>query len=394
MMLTWVKYRRSREEQGENVAEKKNTNYELNVLVITIIGIILFFGLSPKDYPIFNNVQWSPETGVLRFQNPSLVYSDDLGSLRDQISDDFTLSVKVAVANVDLQGFKPIIMIHDGNDQTQLSIWQWGASLIVMNGDDYDYSRKAPRVDATGVLAGGKAVEIVLSSCDTGTRLFLDGKLVREDKKLRLLIPGAGEKIHLVLGNSVYGKYNWEGEISSLAIYGKALSAQEVSRLSDKLQQSVSAAESREYKPLLLYTFDQKAGTVIKDQSGSGYDLQIPHRFVVLKKSFLSLTWKHLTLKRWFIVDVTLNFIGFIPLGGVLFFRLLLSKPKSPVRAGLMVLAFCFSLSFSIELAQAWLPNRASSILDVALNSLGALAGILLAAVLFRNHSRNSITNY
>ncbi len=375
------------------MAEKKNTNYELNILILTIVGIILFFGLSPRDYPLINNVQWLPEAGVLRFQNPSLVYLDDLGSLRDEISGEFTLSVKVMVANVNPQGFKPIIMIHDGNDQTQLSIWQWGDSLIVMNGDDYDYSRKAPRVDAIGVLTGEKAVEIVLSSSHTGTYLFLDGKLVKEDKKLRLYIPGVGEKIRLVLGNSVYGKYNWEGEISSLAVYGKALSPKEVSRHPYEGSESISSSESREEKPLLLYTFDKKESTVIKDQSGLGYDLQIPDRFVVLKKSFLTLTWKHLTLKRWFIVDVTLNFIGFIPLGGMLFLRLLLSKAKSPVNAGLIVVALCFSLSFFIEIVQAWLPNRTSSILDVALNTLGALAGILLISVVFRNRCRNSITN-
>lgn len=375
------------------MAEKKNRTYVLNILTLSIIGVILFFGLSPKDYPRENNIQWLQEASALRFQSPSLVFLDTLGSLGDKISDEFTLSVKVAVANVDLQGFKPIIMIHDGNDQTQFSIWQWGASLIIMNGDDYDYSRKVPRVDAKSILTGDEAVEIVLTSGHTGTRLFIDGQLVREDRSLRLLIPCVGEKIHLVLGNSVSGKHGWEGEIFSLAMYGKVLSGKEVSRRFDHWLDSASSTEKKEDQLLLLYSFDEKEGTVIRDQSGNGYDLQIPRIFKVLKKTFLSLTWKHLTLKRWFIVDVTLNFIGFIPLGGILFLRVLFSKYKAHKNAGLMVLAFCFSLSFSMEIVQAWLPNRASSILDVALNTLGALAGILFVSVVSRHHYWNRIAN-
>ncbi len=378
----------------KNDIEKKNYNKVLLILTLAIVGVILYFGLTPKNYPISNNIQWLPETKGLRFLNPSLAYLDDLGSLRAQISDEFTLSITVAVAAVDTQGFKPIIMIHDGNDQSQFSISQWGASLVIMNADDYDYSRKAPRISALDVLKGGRKVEIVLTSGHTGTSLFLDRQLVKEDSKLRLLIPRNGEKIRLVLGNSVYGKHNWEGEISSLAFYGKALSEKEVTQRVEQSSEGVYSSKKEETDLLLLYTFDQKEGTVIRDRSGYGHDLQIPRRFVVLKKAILSWPHHNFPLKRWFIIDVTLNFIGFIPLGGVLVLWVLLSKPMSYIHAGLMVLAICFSLSLSIEIAQVWLPNRVSSILDVALNTLGALAGILLVSIVFRHHPSNRTTNH
>ncbi len=375
------------------VIEKMNRNKVLFILTLIIISVILFFGLSPRDYPILNNVQWLPDTKGLKFLNHSLAYQDDLGSLRDQFSGEFTLSVDVAVASVDIQGFKPIVMIHDGNDQTQFSIWQWGASIIIMNGDDYDYSKKTPRISAPDVLKAGKDIDIVLTSGQKGTSLFLDGKLAKDDKNQHLLIPSIGEKIRLVLGNSVYGKHNWEGEISSLAFYDKALSEKEVNQ---HFEQSLGREPStgKERGLLLLYAFDEKEDTVIRDLSGYGHDLQIPRRFVVLKKAFLSLSRNNFPLKRWFIVDVTLNFIGFIPLGGVLYLWMLLSKPKSHINAGLLVLAICFSLSLSMEIAQAWLPNRASSILDVALNTLGSLAGILLFSIIFRHQYWKRIVNH
>ena len=329
----------------------------------------------------------------LRFLNPSLAYLDDLGSSRDQISGEFTLSVTVSVASVDIQGFKPIVMIHDGNDQTQFSIWQWGASIIVMNGDHYDYSRKTPRISAFDVLKVGRKVEIVFTSNHTGTSLFLAGKLVKEDKNLRLWIPSIGEKIRLVLGNSVYGKHNWEGKMFSLAFYGKAPSEKVENQHLEQKSEGVDLTEKGEKGLLLRYTFDDKDGTVIRDRSGHGQDLIIPQRFVVLKKAFLAWPRNNFPLKRWFITDVTLNVIGFIPLGGVLFLWGLLSKPKSKINAGLIVLAICFFLSFSIEIAQAWLPNRTSSILDVALNTLGSLAGILLVSIIFRHRHSKRITN-
>jgi len=360
----------------------ENFNTVLTLLSIIIVAVILFFGLRPKVYPVSNHIKWLPKTSALEFRYPSLAYIDDLGSRGEQISGDFTLSVSIAPANLDKQGFRPIVMIHDGDDQRQFSLWQWGSSIVAMTGDDYDYSKKGPRISAIDVLQAGKTAAIVLTSGNSGTCLFVNGRLVTDDKDLKLSIPAGERKMRLVLGNSVYGKHSWQGEIFSLALYSKVLSGEEVAQRFSLKSTAESTTSSQQDKGsdklLLLYSFDGPGGTIVPDRSGYGHDLRVPDRLVVLKRSFLTSPWDHFTLNRWFVADVVLNLVGFIPLGAVLFLRVLVSKPRSAKRAGSVVLAVCFTLSLSMEIAQAWLPNRTSSILDVILNTFGALAGMVI----------------
>jgi len=192
----------------------------------------------------------------------------------------------------------------------------------------------------------------------------------------------------LILGNSVYGKHNWAGEISLLAIFGRPFSVEEVKLCHSHWLEPSCASTTGVEKPLLLYTFDKIEERIVRDQSGKGYDLRIPKEQVVLKKSFLALPWKDFTLHRWFIYDVALNFFGFVPLGAVLFLWVLPLKVSSRKTAGGLILAGCFLLSLAIEIVQAWMPNRTSSFLDVTLNTLGAMTGILLVFLVFQYHCR------
>jgi VanZ family protein len=72
-------------------------------------------------------------------------------------------------------------------------------------------------------------------------------------------------------------------------------------------------------------------------------------------------------------LDVFLNFYFFLPLG-------LLAGIRFRDRQGMLAsLIGAILLSLSVELAQAHIPGRYSSLRDVALNSLGAASGIVLA---------------
>ncbi len=67
-------------------------------------------------------------------------------------------------------------------------------------------------------------------------------------------------------------------------------------------------------------------------------------------------------------VDAALNFFAYLPLG-------LLLRPRLPFPAAA---ALAFTLSLAIELLQAFLPSRDSSLRDLLLNTLGGAAGWLL----------------
>lgn len=360
----------------------KQSKYDTSpLLVLTVMMIVLFFGLRPKTWPITNNVHWIPEQKALSFHHPGIAYVDDVHIFNNkQHSGEFTIQIIVAPESVGKPGFRPVLMMHDGDDHSQLTIWHWGTSVIVMNGDDYDYSRKWPRLYAIDALTPGEASFITVTSSNLGTSLFINSILVKKIKNWKLTIPNTGKKLQLILGNSVYGKHSWEGEIYGLALHGKALSPERVKRHYDKwLRQRNFTADSMD-ELLLLYTFNEyeDEGRLVSDRTGRNQPLQLPFRQVVLKKTFLSSPGHNFTPNQSFFVDAVLNLIAFIPMGAVIYYWSRRSKSLPRRYEAQVIVAFCFFLSLSMEISQAWLPNRTSSWLDLVLNTLGAWLGVLL----------------
>ena len=78
-----------------------------------------------------------------------------------------------------------------------------------------------------------------------------------------------------------------------------------------------------------------------------------------------------------FVQDVTINLLGFIPFG--FFFSAFLIKTTNPRRgvSYFIVAMVGAGLSLSIELIQAWLPTRDSSLIDLICNSIGTILGIV-----------------
>lgn len=346
---------------------------------------MLFFGLRPKKWSSTNNVHWLADKKALSFQDPGIAYVDDVHIVAEkQQEKDWTVQIIVTPENLGQLGFKPILMIHNGDDRQQFTLWQWGDSVIVMNGDDYEYSRKLPRISAMGALKRGKATQITVTATHHGTCLFIDGTLAKEIKNWQVTLPHGGKKHQLILANSVYGKHSWEGEISGLAWYSKALTEEMVQRDYEKwLHKRVFAPDSMD-DLLLLYTFDHSPGNLVADRTGNNQRLQLPVRQIVLKKTFLSSPWHNFSLSRSFCVDAFLNFSGFIPLGAVICYWLRQSSLLPGKYVTWVTVAFCFFLSLSMEILQAWLPNRFSSLSDLVLNTLGGWSGgVLLHFVLW-----------
>jgi len=77
--------------------------------------------------------------------------------------------------------------------------------------------------------------------------------------------------------------------------------------------------------------------------------------------------------------DIAVNILGFMPFGFIVYSYRRLAKPGG--RGRNLVWAVCAgaTISLAIELTQAWLPNRTSSINDLFTNTLGTFLGALLA---------------
>ncbi len=82
----------------------------------------------------------------------------------------------------------------------------------------------------------------------------------------------------------------------------------------------------------------------------------------------------------WWLLEDVSNVLLFVPVGAVL------ARALRPTAA---VLVGC-SLSGACELAQLWIPNRHGSLLDVSMNAIGTLAGVLLLLAVRRRAARRS----
>jgi VanZ family protein len=140
-----------------------------------------------------------------------------------------------------------------------------------------------------------------------------------------------------------------------------------------------SFAFAKTHQPALLYAFEKGDGTRVQDLSGNGVHLMISQKMHVLQKRILSMpTWYNLEFNRSFFTDVLVNLLGFIPLGFVL--SAVLGGYKGQLDKDMMVLSvlLCFLLSLGIEITQAWIPSRNSSLHDLVLNTAGGWLGVVM----------------
>jgi hypothetical protein len=281
------------------------------------------------------------------------------------------------------EGFNFIFALHNGNDRNQLLVGQWRSWIIVMNGDDYDHKRRVKRISVDIASQSSKVRFLTITTGKEGTKAYIDGQLIRTEKDLTLSIP-YGDKVRLLLGNSVYGRSSWKGEIYGLAFYGYALADNEVSGHFHRWSGSRNFNFAGEDQPAILYLFDERGGNTALDHSGNNHPLNIPSKMPVLEKEILATKWGRLEINSRSLQDMVVNLVGFIPLGFILqatFYQ----AGSYPKKYGFLItIAMCFTVSLAIETVQAWMPSRSSSQMDLICNTAGAVIGAVIFLTLLR----------
>jgi hypothetical protein len=292
----------------------------------------------------------------------------------------FSIEIALKPATDHKNRFNFLFAIHNGNDGKQLVIGQYRSSLIVMNGDDYDHSRKIKRVSAKLNEDLSTPQFLTLTTGKNGTSIYLNGRLIQAQRDLTLKIP-EGENARLLLGNSVYGKNSWKGDVLCLAIYPYTLSEQDASEHFKQWIRDGKLLFAKEYNPKILYLFNEKKGETVMDHGDGHFDLYIPAKMKILQKTILAFPWNRLKFNTEFFEDVMINLIGFIPLG--FFLNITFAKVSSDFeRHGVLItVVLCFFISLFIEVFQAWIPSRSSDVLDLVLNTAGGLLGAMMMKV-------------
>jgi VanZ family protein len=337
--------------------------------------IILFFGLQPKGFYLYNNVKWLTNKKGMSFDKYSIAYTGPTFS-----SSHSNLSIEIALRphSMDDNRYQFILIFHSGEDAQQLIIGHWRSFLIVMNGDDYDGKKGTEKIVAADALIYQKTRFVTITSGEEGTKIYLDGVVAATNKDLKLKIPDSAMKARLVLGNSVYGRHYWSGDIYGLAIYRHTLTSEDVTLHFRKWSKMQNFSFAHDNTPEALYLFDEKTGERVFDQAEEKHNLIVPFKMKILKKEFLTPPWYDFRLDSPFIQDVIINILGFIPFSFFLTALLDNISIYTKKQSALLIVFICFTISITIEIIQAWMPSRSSQMLDSVLNTLSALSGVMV----------------
>ena len=361
-----------------NYQKKISLKYLVSLSVVILFGV-LFFGLMPKDFYFSNDVTWITEQPGIRFGRYGIAYTDPIKELMkndDSKTNGFSIEIVLKPASYHKHGANFILGLHNEKDSDQLLMWQWLSSIIVMNGDDYDHKRKTKRIAVKLASVHPNKRFITITTGTDGTDIYLDGIVIHKKKDMILKIP-EGEKTRLILGNSVYGSHGWKGDIYGLAFYRKILSDHDVEIHFDQWFKNQKFMFLQKYKPAVLYSFDEKGGRSVFDHAGGNLDLKIPSMMQILEKRILPLKRGRFNFDSGFIKDTIINFAGFMPLGFVFIATFVKAGGFFERHGTLITVILCLTASLTIEVFQAWIPSRSSDCLDLILNTLGALLGLM-----------------
>lgn len=323
---------------------KRSRLFNRRTSLIILVPILCFLGFQPGGRFRKNEVLWTGEEAGLVFSPGSMVYSRDLTGSGNGEEKNFLLEMEIKPVVTARPRFGVILQIYNRESVEELTIGQWGNSLMILDSNDYSNRRRLPKIYGDmGSVNTEKQIRIISES--GGTSLYIDGVLSGENKNLHLTLPQPVEKNTVILGNSIHGYTPWTGELKRISL-GTQWSFDFRIASRDAYPELVTPAKIKDLQPEIL---------------------AMP-RLRSLETGVMS-------------VDIFFNFIGFIPLGYLVLLNLGSGGRKKLLSLSVLTCFLSFFFSLTIEISQVWIPGRNSSMLDLILNSLGGFAGAIAAHI-------------
>jgi hypothetical protein len=331
------------------------------VLVLSIIG------LWPFNFWQLNRVSQDSVNG-LYLTVPATVYTSNpvkkLLGLRE-----FTILLNLSSDFYGSNGYARILSYSLDDEWANFMVGQWEDGLVFKL--TASGKPKPIHFETEGVLKKGEKGCLAIIFNGEKLLLYHNGEIKNEKKTGPLSLSNWDGSYPLVIGSEATGKFPWKGNIYSIQIFDRALLPGEIERLASSRSTQMDGDI-----PLIDYSFDA-GGSVIKDNGkGQPANLVIPKRFKPYKRAFLEMPF-HLREMFGNIKDILINLFGFIPLGFLLS-ACLLQKGLSFRSSLLLSIVIGFCLSLIIELLQAFLPTRNSSMTDLIANTMGTAVGFFV----------------
>lgn len=301
------------------------------LLLLLILSIMAFFGFKPGSKSTSNTIEWIEGKGLV-FDIPSRAYTPAYPIGYFSTNDSISINISLIPHYFATPRFGIILQLFSEDSGEILTLAQWDKSVMFLSGSDYSNEKREPKIYAPL----GETVSEVLIHIDcheNGTEMTINDRKVFSNKYLTHPFSSSDDQMQLILGNGYGGRSPWKGVISSLNL-------------------GELNAYYKKHNPL------------------SKEELIWQKNIATLKKQFLQIPTMESISKKNMLIDVVLNILGFIPLAYVLM-RICGNK-------WLLVITLIFSFSLSIEISQVWIAGRNSSSLDLLLNTLGGIIGIVL----------------
>jgi hypothetical protein len=349
----------------------------LGILCSLAIIAVLIATLWPFDFFRPNGVRWLPEANGIQFFRPGVVVSKaplEAGGIDSEKS--CSVEILLRPAGVESFSHNTIFNSYDPGGATQFLLRQWRDDLLVSR--YFVDSRNRPgktEFYAMHVFQQGKVLLLTITSARDGTAVYIDGGHMRVYSALTISQSDCAGRI--ALGSSASNYAPWPGEVRGLAIYSKALAPADVARHYGEWTGAGGVAASDLEGAVARYDFAEGDGRDIHDTVASGPDLEIPTRFEVPGKAMLESPRKEMRENEGYLRDVWENIAGFVPVGFVVCAYLACTRSRK--QAILYAILAGGSLSFVIEVLQAYIPQRGSGVTDIITNTTGAALGAVLA---------------
>lgn len=356
-------------------------------ICLAILLIILAAGLWPFNFFPKNKVEWMPDRDGVHFYGQGMIVgSEDWNQEQKPLFPDRSITLELWLRPLLETGNLPhILTLYDGNAPDISLIGQWKTHLIIRSRPDNRFAGKRGKpyqeIGLHNVLLKNRDLFITITSGSDGSVIYINGRLARTYPRHRLLADTTSGNVRMILGNAPTGESYWNGDLMGVAIYNRALSADQVSRSYETWNSPTPHPNPAGEGCLGMYLFQEKAGTVVHSACGPGFALAMPTTFKPIQRTVLSPPWQDFQWGWSIVSDVAVNIAGFIPLGFFFAAFLQRSTQRREYFVYAATLLMGFGLSLAIELTQVYLPTRYSQLTDLVCNVAGTILGLLLSKI-------------
>jgi hypothetical protein len=353
--------------ESEESQARLTTRGILGFICLILLCGILYAGLHPFR-ALANQVSWVADADAVRFGEYGTILSS--ASFPPPESGGVDRSIEIWVKPGKVKDSNTLVAFYSPDSPRQLSLSQSESDLKIQIQTSTAWrSVKTAKTYVDDAFRDGKSAFWTVTFGQSGTAIYRDGALVRRSPLQPSISEFSGR---LIVGNSPIFDDSWSGFLRGLAIYDTALDRAQIERHYSSWTKGGAPALTSDDVCIALYLFNERAGRVVHNRFRSEYDLYIPAKYMVLRQTVLDPVWRAFNWSRGFWQDAFINVAGFIPFG--CFFCAYFSA-RGLHSPALRASALGAVVSLCIELTQAYLPTRDSSMSDLINNILGSLLG-------------------